>query len=246
MKTKDFIKGIIAKLEDDIQHYTMVEKDKVKAKLLNEELKQYQKVLEDLVRYESSNVILKLVLEKDAEDKINKSISKCPKCNFVKILEDEKENQSETIKKLKEENKDLKRRYNSHDFLYQNEVSQNGKLTGKILEKNLRIKELESKIQELEENLKTSMNGNRGYSKKVQELENKNRELKQEVKDVMEDYQDAAKLMFELDEAIEILSGFNFTINPSGQVVHLNAEIINPTPKQTKLLKKAFSKYKKL
>ena len=51
LKTKDFIKGVIAKLEDDIQHYTMVEKDQVKAKLLNEELEQYQKVLEDLVIY---------------------------------------------------------------------------------------------------------------------------------------------------------------------------------------------------
>lgn len=48
---------------------------------------------------------------------------------------------------LYQENQELKRKYESHDFLYQNEVSKNGALAGKIFEKDLKIKKLEKAIE---------------------------------------------------------------------------------------------------
>lgn len=52
MTSKEFIKSHIVKLEDDLQHYTMVDKDKVKAKYIELELKEYKQVLKDLERLE--------------------------------------------------------------------------------------------------------------------------------------------------------------------------------------------------
>ena len=41
----------------------------------------------------------------------------------------------------------MKRKYESHDFLYQNEVSKNGTLAGKIFEKDLKIQKLTKAIE---------------------------------------------------------------------------------------------------
>ena len=54
---------------------------------------------------------------------------------------------------LIKENQELKRKYESHDFLYQNEVSKNGVLAGKIFEKDLKIQKLKEVIKFLGEQL---------------------------------------------------------------------------------------------
>ena len=48
---------------------------------------------------------------------------------------------------LEKENQELKRKYENRDFLYQNEVSKNGNLAGKIFEKDLKIQKLEKTIE---------------------------------------------------------------------------------------------------
>ena len=52
MTSKEIIKQIIVKLEDDLQHYTMVDIDRVKAKYIELEIKDYKQVLQDLERLE--------------------------------------------------------------------------------------------------------------------------------------------------------------------------------------------------
>lgn len=52
MTSKEIIKQIIIKLEDELQHYTMVDIDKVKAKYIELEIKDYKQVLQDLERLE--------------------------------------------------------------------------------------------------------------------------------------------------------------------------------------------------
>lgn len=49
--------------------------------------------------------------------------------------------------KISQENQDLKRKYENRDYLYQNEVSKNGALAGKIFEKDLKIQKLEKAIK---------------------------------------------------------------------------------------------------
>lgn len=43
-----YVKGKIADLEDNLQHYTMVEKDKCKEFYIKEDLKQFNNILENL------------------------------------------------------------------------------------------------------------------------------------------------------------------------------------------------------
>ena len=86
-----------------------------------------------------------------------KSAYECLKQALLNAQELEKENQ-ELIKKadcclwkdcnkISQENQELKRKYESRDFLYQNEVSKNGTLAGKIFEKDLKIQKLEKAIE---------------------------------------------------------------------------------------------------
>ena len=56
MNSKEFIQSCIIKLEDDLQHYTMVDKDNVKAKYIELELEDYRKVLQDLERLETLEI----------------------------------------------------------------------------------------------------------------------------------------------------------------------------------------------
>ena len=51
------------------------------------------------------------------------------------------------INELKKENQELKCKYEIYDFLYQNEVSKNGALAGKIFEKDLKIQKLEKALE---------------------------------------------------------------------------------------------------
>lgn len=53
MTSKEIIKQIIVKLEDDLQHYTMVDIDRVKAKYIELEIKDYKQVLQDLEHLEA-------------------------------------------------------------------------------------------------------------------------------------------------------------------------------------------------
>ena len=58
-----------------------------------------------------------------------------------------------SINELKKENQELKHKFERHDFLYQNEVSKNGFLAGKIFEKDLKIQKLKEVIKFLGEQL---------------------------------------------------------------------------------------------
>lgn len=67
MTSKEFIKSQIVKLEDDLQHYTMVDIDRVKAKYIELEIKDYKQVLQDLERLE--------VLERNSDKVIKDSVA---------------------------------------------------------------------------------------------------------------------------------------------------------------------------
>lgn len=72
------------------------------------------------------------------------------KYEHIKAMEKEileYSNLREKYKLLYQENQELKRKYESHDFLYQNEVSKNGALAGKIFEKDLKIQKIEKAIE---------------------------------------------------------------------------------------------------
>ena len=51
------------------------------------------------------------------------------------------------LEELEKENQELKRKYENRDYLYQNEVSKNGNLAGKIFEKDLKIQKLEKALE---------------------------------------------------------------------------------------------------
>lgn len=57
----------------------------------------------------------------------------------------------ERLEQLENENQELKHKYESHDFLYQNEASKNGALAGEIFEKDLKIQKLKNVIKFLGE-----------------------------------------------------------------------------------------------
>ena len=66
MTSKEIIKNKIAGLEDDYQHYTMVDKDKVKAHFIKTDIEEHQQILQDLERkeeLEKENQELKELLE---------------------------------------------------------------------------------------------------------------------------------------------------------------------------------------
>ena len=48
LKALKYVKGKIADLEDDLQHYTMVDKDKCKEFYIREDLRQFNNILESL------------------------------------------------------------------------------------------------------------------------------------------------------------------------------------------------------
>ncbi|MBO5712496.1 MAG: hypothetical protein J6R47_06620 [Acholeplasmatales bacterium] len=52
MNSKEIIKNKIAGLEDDYQHYTMVDKDKVKAHFIKTDIEEHQQILQALERKE--------------------------------------------------------------------------------------------------------------------------------------------------------------------------------------------------
>lgn len=63
MTSKEIIQKIIVKLEDDLQHYTMVDIDIVKAKYIELEIKDYKQILQDLERLEVLEQSYKKVVE---------------------------------------------------------------------------------------------------------------------------------------------------------------------------------------
>jgi len=52
MESKKIVQRTIGALEDDLQHYTMVDKDKVKAKFIEFQLNEQKQILKDLERLE--------------------------------------------------------------------------------------------------------------------------------------------------------------------------------------------------
>lgn len=61
---REFIQSCIVKLEDDLQHYTMVDIDRVKAKYIELELEDYKKVLKELEHLEHLKEANQLLTQK--------------------------------------------------------------------------------------------------------------------------------------------------------------------------------------
>lgn len=78
--SKEIIDRYIGALEDDLQHYTMVDKDKVKAKFIEFELKEYKQIKQDLEilelikkhLYVARGLVEMKITSEEAIDKINK------------------------------------------------------------------------------------------------------------------------------------------------------------------------------
>ena len=56
MNSKEIVDRYIGALEDDLQHYTMVDKDKVKAKFIEFQLEEYKTIKKDLIRLEQLEI----------------------------------------------------------------------------------------------------------------------------------------------------------------------------------------------
>lgn len=59
-----YVNGKIADLEDDLQHYTMVEKDKCKEFFIREDLKQFTTIKQTLLKAQKQEKILSVILKK--------------------------------------------------------------------------------------------------------------------------------------------------------------------------------------
>lgn len=125
-----YVNGKIADLEDDLQHYTMVEKDKCKEFFIREDLKKFttiKQALQDCKRQLDRSENLEKIFSdshiceiQERFKEIECSADKCENCplgfesgvclknTFEKKLELQKEN-----KELKEENKELKKTYDN-------------------------------------------------------------------------------------------------------------------------------------
>lgn len=96
MTSKEIIKNKIAGLEDDYQHYTMVDKDKVKAHFIKTDIEEHQQILQDLERKEQLEKEYKLLDETmEADDRI------------IIQLTEEKEQLEKENKELRGKNFDL-------------------------------------------------------------------------------------------------------------------------------------------
>ena len=60
-----YVNGKIADLEDDLQHYTMVEKDKCKEFYIREDLKQFTNIQQALLKVQEQEKVLKIIKEKE-------------------------------------------------------------------------------------------------------------------------------------------------------------------------------------
>lgn len=187
MNSKEIVKNKILGLEDDYQHYTMVDKDKAKAHFIKLDIEEHQLILKDLEYLDSLKKFFSdshICEIKARFNEIECSSDKCDNCplgfesgiclknTFKKKWELQKENQDLKVfvdayanardellirnQNLEKENQELRRKYESHDFLYQNEVSKNGTLAGKIFEKDLIIQKL-TKVIEIIKSKKVDM-----------------------------------------------------------------------------------------
>ena len=59
-----YVNGKIADLEDDLQHYTMVEKDKCREFFISEDLKQFTNIKQVLLKAQEQEKVLKIMFEK--------------------------------------------------------------------------------------------------------------------------------------------------------------------------------------
>lgn len=59
-----YVNGKITDLEDDLQHYTMVEKDKCKEFFIREDLKQFTNIKQALLKAQNQEKILSVILKK--------------------------------------------------------------------------------------------------------------------------------------------------------------------------------------
>ena len=59
-----YVNGKIADLEDDLQHYTMVEKDKCKEFFIREDLKQFTTIKQALLKSQEQEKVLEILVKK--------------------------------------------------------------------------------------------------------------------------------------------------------------------------------------
>lgn len=60
-----YVNGKIADLEDDLQHYTMVEKDKCKEFFIREDLKKFTTIKQALLKAQKMERVLEIIFEKN-------------------------------------------------------------------------------------------------------------------------------------------------------------------------------------
>lgn len=112
MTSKEIIKQIIVKLEDDLQHYTMVDIDKVKAKYIELEIEDYKQVLQDLERLETLEKIFSDSHICEIQARFNEIECSTEKCNNCPLGFESGvclKNTFETKWKLQQENEKLKK-----------------------------------------------------------------------------------------------------------------------------------------
>ena len=146
MSSKEIIKNKIAGLEDDYQHYTMVDKDKVKAHFIKTDIEEHQQILQDLEhkeQLEKENQDLKVFVDAyaNARDELlikNEQLEK-EKQELMKLLEEHLEQEDIDNARLENENQELKeeyeildRAYNSCHLDYEDVKGENEKLKNAI------------------------------------------------------------------------------------------------------------------
>ena len=66
-ETLKYVNGKIADLEDDLQHYTMVEKDKCIEFFIREDLKQFTTIKQTLLKAQKQEKALEIIIKKNVD-----------------------------------------------------------------------------------------------------------------------------------------------------------------------------------
>ena len=90
LKALKYVKGKIADLEDDLQHYTMVDKDKCKEFYIREDLKVFSNILENLQELQAIKETKASEALEFLEECAN-GMKDLPKSNWIDLAENEAE-----------------------------------------------------------------------------------------------------------------------------------------------------------
>ena len=170
MASKNYIKDIQMFINEAYSDKEPLQENQIKSKqVFNDYCNEISQALDRLEKLEKIFSDSHICEIKARFKEIECSADKCDNCplgigdgiclkkTFERKWELQKENQElirkadcclwKDCNKISQENQDLKRKYENRDFLYQNEVSKNGNLAGKIFEKDLKIQKLEKAIE---------------------------------------------------------------------------------------------------